>query len=301
MSDQDQEPGEDEPHDPAPPPMPDRPPSQILPSPARPLRLEPEPARPTFSLDEGLGEAPKKAKRAKAREGGDWLLRIVRGAAIAALAFVVFSVGWVVVYRFLPIPGTFLQVQRLIEGVDVRRTAVPFTKISPHLARAVIAAEDSKFCRHKGFDFDAIQLAMEEAQAGERMRGASTISQQTAKNVFLWQGRGPIRKGLEAWFTLLIETLWPKHRIMEAYLNSIEFGRGYFGAEAASRGYFGKSAAKLTSRQAAALAAVLPSPNKWRVINPGPYVNRRISTVQKRAAVVRNERLDDCIYDRGKR
>ncbi len=221
--------------------------------------------------------------------------RIAGFAARVAVAFVALSILWVLAYRALPIPGTILMIERAMQGQDVRRTPKPLSRISAHLVRAVIASEDSRFCKHDGFDFDAINLAFEHNEAGKKMRGGSTISQQTAKNVFLWPGRTIIRKGFEAYYTLLIETFWPKGRIMEAYLNSIEFGNGYFGAEAAARGYFRKSAKDLTPRQAAALAAVLPSPNKWKVVNSGPYVSRRIGTIQKRMAIVRRDGLADCV------
>lgn len=242
---------------------------------------------------------PKKTKADKSEQperAGKGLAASIAGfAAKVAIAFVGLSILWVLAYRVLPIPGTILMIERGMQGQDVRRSPKPLSRISVHLVRAVIASEDSRFCKHDGFDFDAINLAFEHNEAGKKMRGGSTISQQTAKNVFLWPGRTIIRKGFEAYYTLLIETFWPKGRIMEAYLNSIEFGNGYFGAEAAARGYFGKSAKDLTPRQAAALAAVLPSPNKWKVVNSGPYVSRRISTIQKRMAIVRRDGLADCV------
>jgi monofunctional biosynthetic peptidoglycan transglycosylase len=139
----------------------------------------------------------------------------------------------------------------------------------------VIASEDQKFLMHDGFDFDAIGKAVTDAQRGRRLRGASTISQQVAKNLFLWPGQSWVRKGLEAWFTVWIEFLWPKQRILEVYLNSAQFGRGIWGVEAASRAYFGKDAARLTRPDAALLAAVLPSPTRYRVVNPGPYMRDR--------------------------
>ena len=243
-----------------------------------------------------VGKPPKPAKPARSRSGVGG--RIVGFAVKLVVAFVALSILWVLAYRVLPVPGTILMAQRAIQGQDVRRTPVSLSKISPHLVRAVIAAEDSTFCKHDGFDFDAINMALENNERGKKVRGGSTISQQTAKNVFLWPGRTIVRKGFEAYYTLLIETLWPKGRIMEAYLNSIEFGNGYFGAEAAARGYFGKSAKDLTTRQAASLAAVLPSPNKWKVVNSGPYVSRRIGTIQKRMGVVRRDGLADCVIVR---
>ncbi|MET0546029.1 MAG: monofunctional biosynthetic peptidoglycan transglycosylase [Caulobacterales bacterium] len=273
---------------PAPPPAAPPPATPAHPEPE--LRAEPKPAAPP--------KAPRQQRVPKEREKSSFLPRVFKFSGVAALSLFVFSLIWALAYRFVPIPGTFLMIERAVQGYNVRRSPVALTKISPHLVRAVIAAEDSKFCKHSGFDFDAMNMAFEAAEAGKKLRGASTISQQTSKNVFLWQGRGFIRKGLEAYFTLLIETSWPKHRIMEAYLNSIEFGNGYFGAEAAARGYFGKSASKLSPREAASLAAILPSPNKWRAVNPGRYVAKRIGIVQRRMSIVRRDGLDDCVYDR---
>ncbi len=156
-----------------------------------------------------------------------------------------------------------------------RHEWVPWSRISRHAAIAVIAAEDQKFLLHDGFDFEAIEKAVTDAQSGRRLRGASTISQQVAKNLFLWPGQSWIRKGLEAWFTVWIEWLWPKQRILEVYLNSAQFGRGIWGVEAASRYFFRKEAASLSREEAALLAAVLPSPTRYRVVNPGPYVRER--------------------------
>jgi monofunctional biosynthetic peptidoglycan transglycosylase len=167
--------------------------------------------------------------------------------------------------------------------------------MSPHIVRAVIAAEDANFCTHHGFDVEAIQDAMESNQRGGNVRGASTISQQTAKNLFLWPDRSWVRKGFETYFTALIEFMWPKRRVMEAYLNAAEWGDGNFGIEAAARARFGVSAADLTPLQAARLAAVLPSPNRWSAENPGPYVRRRAATLVQRARVVRNERTAACV------
>lgn len=259
----------------------------------------PEPRAPKADAPQPAKKSAKGPKLVKPKEGErprkNIALRFISFTAKVAAVFVAFSILWVLVYRVVPIPGTILMAQRAFQGQEVHRTPVPLSRISPHLARAVIAAEDSRFCSHDGFDFKAINSALEANENGRKVRGGSTISQQTAKNVFLWPDRTIIRKGFEAYYTLLIETFWPKGRIMEAYLNSIEFGRGYFGAEAASQGYFGKSAKDLTPRQAAALAAVLPSPNKWKAVNSGPYVARRIGTIQKRMAIVRRDGLADCV------
>ncbi len=161
--------------------------------------------------------------------------------------------------------------------------------ISPGLAVAVIASEDQNFARHQGFDMEAIRKARESNARGRKMRGASTISQQTAKNLFLWGGRSWVRKGLEAWYTLLIEALWPKSRIIEMYVNVAEFGDGVYGAQAASRAFFGRDASALTSQQAARLAAVLPSPKRYNAARPGPYVQRRTAAIQRQMRQIGGE------------
>lgn len=194
----------------------------------------------------------------------------------------------------LPAPGSILMVQRALSGETVRRDWIPLNRISPNLVYAVIAAEDSGFCAHKGIDMKAIQKALEDRTKGQGLRGASTITQQTAKNAFLWNGGGFARKTVEAWFATLIDFSWGKRRVMEQYLNLAEWGDGLFGAEAAAQARFGTSALDLTERQAALLAAVLPSPNKWRVDPPGPYVLKRADTLQARMRVVKGEDLGAC-------
>lgn len=223
-----------------------------------------------------------------------------KGLAVA-LALVIASpfVG-AILYRFVPPPGTWTMLERKLSGDVIRHPWAPLKKISPHLVRAVIAAEDSRFCEHRGIDVEAIEDAIEENKSGGRRRGGSTITQQTAKNLFLWNGGGWMRKGFEAYFTVVAERIWGKRRTMELYLNIAEWGDGYFGAEAAAQGRFGKDAATLTKQEAALLAAVLPSPNKWRAVNPGPYVRGRAATIRKRMDVVRNEGLDSCVLRAGK-
>ncbi|MBU1376992.1 MAG: monofunctional biosynthetic peptidoglycan transglycosylase [Alphaproteobacteria bacterium] len=214
------------------------------------------------------------------------------------IGLIVFFIGPVVVvavYRFVPPPLTFLMVQRAVEGHGFARQWVPIERISPALVRAVIAAEDARFCEHHGFDMNAIEKAMKANAKGKKLRGGSTISQQTAKNVFLWPGRDWVRKGLEAWFTVLIEVGWGKERIMEVYLNSIEWGPGVYGAEAAAQKNFHVSAAKLTSAQAARLAAIVPKPLSWKAATPGPYMKRRAGSINRNARVVRNEGLTACV------
>ncbi|MDZ4741046.1 MAG: monofunctional biosynthetic peptidoglycan transglycosylase [Alphaproteobacteria bacterium] len=198
-------------------------------------------------------------------------------------------------YRILPVPTTMLMLsEAIIEGRTIRNNWVALRQISPNLIRAVIASEDNEFCRHWGFDFKELEDAWKESKNGGRLRGASTISQQTAKNVFLWPDRSWIRKGLEAYFTVLIEVLWPKQRIMEVYLNVIEWGPGIFGADAAARRWFGKSAARLTPLEAARLAAILPNPVRYRANPPGPYVNSRGYTISARAYNVDLNGVDRC-------
>jgi monofunctional biosynthetic peptidoglycan transglycosylase len=208
---------------------------------------------------------------------------------------ILFTVVLTLVYRVLPVPTTMLILSEgLLEGRAIRKDWVPLEQISPNLVRSVIASEDNEFCRHWGFDFKEMEDAWKDSKRGGRLRGASTISQQTAKNVFLWSGRSWIRKGMEAYFTLMIEGLWPKRRIMEVYLNVIEWGPGVFGAEAAARRWFGKSASKLTRLEAARLAAILPSPKRYRANPPGPYVNDRGYTISARASNVDLNGVDRC-------
>lgn len=234
----------------------------------------------------------------KPRSG--WVARL---AALAIGLVVVLPLAVVLLYRFVDPPLTLLMVQRAFQGEDITHQARRYTEISPNLVRAVIAAEDAKFCSHRGFDLEAIDNAMEynaraEQRGSSKRRGASTISQQTAKNLFLWPQRSWVRKGLETYFTVLIEYTWPKRRIMEAYLNVAEWGDGRFGAEAAAQAIFGVSAKDLTPQQAARLAAVLPSPNKWRADNPGPYVRKRAGIIQQRMRVVQADGYDSCVLPR---
>lgn len=222
--------------------------------------------------------------------------RLLRNLLLALfLVLVAGPVVAVILYRFIPPPVTPLMVIRAVEGRGLDHRWRSMDKISPTLPRALIAAEDAKFCDHRGFDFEALQKAYENNESGRKIRGGSTISQQTAKNVFLWPGRSYVRKGLEAWFTVLIETFWGKRRIMEVYMNSIEYGSGIYGAEAAAQRYFGVSADKLTQAQSARLAAILPSPLKWKVIKPGKYVAKRTKKIGKASGAVRRDGLADCV------
>ncbi len=222
-----------------------------------------------------------------------------RPVLAVVLALVGLVLTSVVVHRLVPPPMTFLMVSRSLEGEGLSYRWKSLDDISPRLVEAVIASEDSTFCRHHGFDMKAIEKALKaNARAekrGGRIRGGSTISQQTAKNVFLWPGRDWIRKGLEAGYTLLIETVWGKRRVMEVYLNVAEWAPGVYGAEAAARHWFDKSAADLSPREAARLAAILPSPRRYNAASPGPYVRRRASRVQAAMGTVRNEGLAACV------
>jgi monofunctional glycosyltransferase len=202
------------------------------------------------------------------------------------LGFICLSVVFVAVYRFVPVYITPLMVLRCVEQLaegkklQLQHTWVPLEAISPHLALAVVSSEDQNFFSHFGFDLKAIERSLAASgRGGKRLRGASTISQQTAKNVFLLPHRSWVRKGFEVWFTVLIEGLWSKKRILEVYLNSIEMGEGVYGAEAASRHHFKTAAFKLSKNQAAAIAAILPNPLKYRANPPGPYVRKRISWI----------------------
>jgi monofunctional biosynthetic peptidoglycan transglycosylase len=201
----------------------------------------------------------------------------------------------VAIYRVVPPPITWLMVERMVQGHGFDRRWVPLRRISPDLVRSVIAAEDSRFCEHHGFDFNAMQKAMAANAEGGRIRGGSTISQQTAKNIFLWPHRDYVRKGMEAWFTVLIETIWGKPRIMEVYLNSIEWGPGVYGAEAAARHNFGVGAAQLSAAQAARLAAIVPKPLSWKAARPGPYIARRSGRIDRAAGTVRRDGLAACV------
>ncbi|WP_333591664.1 monofunctional biosynthetic peptidoglycan transglycosylase [Brevundimonas sp.] len=213
----------------------------------------------------------------------------------ALLILAMLPVGAVVIHRFVPPPTTLLMIKQAVAGNGLDYQWRGLDDISPRLVEAVIAAEDARFCEHRGFDFEAIEKALDSNARGRKVRGGSTISQQTAKNVFLWPGRDWIRKGLEAGYTVLIETLWGKRRIMEVYLNVAEWAPGVYGAEAAARRWYGKSAADLTTREAARLAAILPSPRRYKAASPGPYVRRRAGRVQAAMGTVRGEGLAACV------
>jgi len=220
-------------------------------------------------------------------------LRIARILARIILWFVGLTILLVVTFKWLPVPVTATMV---MDENGITKDWESLANIDRNLVDAVIAAEDSRFCEHFGFDREAIEQALEERLAGERQRGGSTISQQTAKNVFLWQGGGWFRKGLEAWFTFWIEAIWGKRRIMEVYLNVAETGIGTYGAEAGAQRYFGKSAAGLSADEASRMAAALPSPKKRSVKNPGGWLARHGNSIERRIGIVRRDGLDACVY-----
>ncbi|MEX0341200.1 MAG: monofunctional biosynthetic peptidoglycan transglycosylase [Erythrobacter sp.] len=219
-----------------------------------------------------------------------WLVRFLFKALIG---FVGLSLLLVVLFRFVPVPVTATM---LTDANGITKDWTSLSNIDRDMVRAVIAAEDGKFCLHDGFDREAIEQAIESNARGGRIRGGSTISQQTAKNVFLWQGGGYVRKGFEAWFTVLIEQIWGKRRIMEVYLNVAETGIGTYGVEAGARRYFGSSAASLSPLQAARMAAALPLPKQRSVKNPRGWLARYGNTISARIGSVGRDGLDACVY-----
>jgi monofunctional glycosyltransferase len=235
-----------------------------------------------------LAEPP--ARRGIVRRLFGWLFK-------GLFWFVLISVLWVLLYRFVNPPITFTQLGDLIGGNGVTRSWRPVREIDRNMVRAVIAGEDARFCSHYGFDPEAIEQAWRRNQSGRGViRGGSTISQQTAKNAFLWQGGGWFRKALEAWFTLLIELLWSKERIMEVYLNVAETGIGTYGAEAGAIRYFNHGADRLTPQEAARIAAVLPLPARREAIAPTGFTRRYGNTIAARMRVVGRDGLDACVY-----
>ncbi len=222
------------------------------------------------------------------------MLGLLRFAVLALVWFVGISLALVIVYRFVPVPVTATM---LMDENGITKDWTPLSRIDRNMVSAVIAGEDGKFCQHNGFDREAIEEAIRRNQQGGRIRGGSTISQQTAKNVFLWQGGGYFRKGLEAWFTLLIENIWGKRRIMEVYLNVAETGIGTYGVEAGAQRYFNHSAARLSTSETARMAAALPLPKERPVLNPTGFTRRYGNTIQARIGVVRRDGLDACVYE----
>ena len=220
-------------------------------------------------------------------------MRAIKFLLKLAVYFLLITIAWVGIYAVVPPPVTATMI---LDNNGITKDWTSFSDISPNMARAVIAAEDGKFCSHNGFDTEAIQKAIERNAQGGRLRGGSTISQQVAKNAFLWQGGGFFRKGLEAYFTFLIETIWSKKRIMEVYLNIAETGIGTYGVQAGAQRYFNKDAKDLTGIEAARIAAALPSPKTRAVNGAGGFTRRYGNTIAARINVVRNEKLDSCIF-----
>ncbi|HZC17204.1 MAG TPA: monofunctional biosynthetic peptidoglycan transglycosylase [Caulobacteraceae bacterium] len=216
--------------------------------------------------------------------------------ATVVIALVVVPPVSVVIYRVVPPPITILMIERLIQGHGLDYRWRSLSDMSPALPAAAVASEDARFCSHHGFDFGAMEKAIRNNERRpNRIKGGSTISQQTAKNVFLWPGRDYVRKGIEAWYTVLIEAIWGKPRIMEMYLNVVEFGPGVYGAEAASQHFFHEPASKLSAAQAARLIAVLPKPLSWDAGDPGRYIVRRTRTIDGRILTVRDDGLAACV------
>jgi len=224
------------------------------------------------------------------------LFKIIR---IILLVFFVSSISMVVIYRFVPVYYTPLMVIRCVQQkiagkpLKLQHQWVSKEHISPHLPMAVIASEDNLFAEHHGFDFEQIEKAIEERKQGKRQRGASTISQQTAKNVFLWPSSDWVRKGLEAYFTVLIELVWSKERIMEVYLNSIEMGPGIYGAQAVAKAHFGTDAKSLNRTQCALIAASLPNPLRYNSAAPSSYMNKRKQQIIRLMNLVKPFSLTD--------
>src|SRR5215213_9864081 len=234
-------------------------------------------------------------KRRRAGERSVFV-RIVRFLVKLVLIFLIGSVFWVLAYRFVNPPTTATMLGDIVAGRGAARDWMSIDEIDRDMVRAAIGAEDSKFCTHNGFDVQAIEAAMLRNASGGRIRGGSTISQQTAKNAFLWQGGGYFRKGLEAWFTFLIEHLWDKRRIMEVYLNVAETGIGTYGVSAGSQRYFGHDASAMSATEAARIAAVLPLPKTRGAVAPKGFTRRYGGTIAARIGAVARDGLDACVY-----
>jgi monofunctional glycosyltransferase len=237
------------------------------------------PWRPASVRADGRASGRARAGTATTRRRPRRLKKALLGILLAVLLG---PAAFILAHRFLPVPLTPLMVIRLVQGEGLAKDWVPLEHMAPLLPAAVIAAEDNLFCAHQGFDLGALEAEIRDYFAGRGVRGASTITMQTAKNLFLWPDRSLARKVLEAWLTPQIELLWPKRRIIEVYLNVVEFGPGIYGAEAAAEAHFGTTADALSASQAALLAAVLPNPREWSASRPGPYVQSRVPVIRQR-------------------
>ena len=243
---------------------------------------------------------PKRPKstiaRYKRRRSVSWPRRIVGWIVKLVIAFILISVLWVLAYRFMNPPITFTMLGDIVAGRGATHEWMPIGEIDRDMVDASIAAEDGKFCLHHGFDVQAIENAMKRNASGGLIRGGSTISQQAAKNAFLWQGGGYVRKGIEAWFTFLIEHLWGKRRIMEVYLNLAETGIGTYGVDAGSQRYFGHDASAMSPTEAARIAAVLPLPKKRGAVAAKGFTRRYGNIILSRMSVVARGGFDACVY-----
>jgi monofunctional biosynthetic peptidoglycan transglycosylase len=237
-----------------------------------------------------------KIPKYKRKRSASWPRRIVGWIVKLVLAFILISVLWVLAYRFVNPPITVTMIEDILAGRGAHKQWMPIGEIDRDMVRAAIAAEDSKFCSHHGFDFLAIESAMKKNASGGRIRGGSTISQQTAKNAFLWQNGGYFRKGMEAWFTFLIEHLWGKRRIMEVYLNLAETGIGTYGVNAGAERYYGHDASAMSGIEAARIAAVLPLPKERGAVAPKGFTRRYGNTIAARIPIVARDGLDACVY-----
>ena len=244
-----------------------------------------------------MARGPKSSiPRYRRRRPRSWPRRILGWIVKLVVAFFLISILWVGLYRFVPPPITLTMLGDVFAGRGLHKDWMPISEIDRDMVRAAIAAEDSKFCTHNGFDLEAIEDAMKRNASGGRIRGGSTISQQTAKTTFLWNGGGYARKGVEAWFTFLIEHLWGKRRIMEVYLNNAETGIGTYGANAGSQRYFGHDATAMSATETARIAAVLPLPKKRGATAPKGFTRRYGNTIAARIGVVARDGLDACVY-----
>jgi monofunctional biosynthetic peptidoglycan transglycosylase len=236
-----------------------------------------------------------RARSFRSSPSRSWPRRIIGWLVRAIFWFLGLSILMVVIYRFVPPPITLTMIGDMVGGRSIHKDWMPLSAMDPDMARAAIAAEDGNFCRHHGFDFTAIEKALQGNEAGRKFRGGSTISQQTAKNVFLWQGRNWVRKGLEAYFTVLIETIWGKKRIMEVYLNVAETGIGTYGANAGAMRYFNHDASRLSATEAARIAAVLPLPKERAATDPSGMVRRYGNRIAARTGPMQRAGFYGCL------